>query len=343
MDRPLSVAERANPLVCVGTPLPPPVLLAAKLMVVFLFVADYVPLRPDPFVPFLGIFDSIGPDSWLWPGLHAALVGSSIALMLNRGVRVSSFAIGFVVLVSILSSRRFFANSPFLFAAALMLIGLQNGGRTSWMLRAQLVLIYFGAGLNKLLDADWRGGRYFEFWTSEILGLDWYRRLAEVLPDMALSSFFGWLTIVVELGLALAFVFPSWTPGAVAAGLAFHTGLLVFTEGRISWIFLYGMAALYLTLARWPTPPVQVWMTKSERRPWIARLDFDRRFIWTMGLGGGRARHRARVAKGSGETSIRLGPGIAARLGGLGRILGWTPVAYFAAAALFFLLEHGDW
>lgn len=252
--------SRWNPFACDSTSLAPNHLLAAKLLVLYVFAVGGVRVRPRPRVPFHPAFDAIG-DSPLWDAFPLLFAGLALALFFNRMVRAASLGLGLIILLSVLSSRLYFSNNNVLFAVTLMLIGLQERGPdgegpgpNGWMLRAQLALIYLGAGLNKLLDVDWRSGRFFEYWTGEILGLGWYGRAAEALPPLALSQSMGWLTIGVELGLAAAFAVPRWTGPAVAVGLAFHAGMLAFTGGEISWVFLYGMTALYLTVVRWPSP-----------------------------------------------------------------------------------------
>ena len=49
-----------NPLRLAGTPLPVPLLLSAKLIVVTMLATGHVWTLPDPFLPFVSVFDRIG-------------------------------------------------------------------------------------------------------------------------------------------------------------------------------------------------------------------------------------------------------------------------------------------
>lgn len=245
-----------SPVACHGTALAPSVLLAAKLLVLYVWIVG-VKFAPDVHLPFLPFLDAVPAI----PGARtlATLVfgAASLAILLNHRVRLASFTCGALVLASVLSSRLAYSNSRTFLGLLFVWIALQDpalrdlGGR--WMLRAQLALVYGGAGLNKLLDPDWRSGRFFEHWTLEVLELPRHASAAALLPEGLLWSGLGWITIVAELGLASLFAATLWrrglTPWAVAAGLGLHTGMLVYTAGEISWVFLYAMGAAYLCLA----------------------------------------------------------------------------------------------
>lgn len=242
-----------NPLKCHGTALREPELLAAKLLVLFVFGAGNIHWEPVVFAPFLPVLEEL-------PAAHIGVLGQALfllaaaALCLNRAVRAASFTLGALILFAVLASRTAYQNNALAVGFGLLLLGLQNRGQRRWMLRTQIVLIYLGAGLNKLFEADWRTGQFVDYWLREIVGAPVYLFAAEIFDPMLLARILGWAAIVSELSLAFLFMRISCTKVAVCAGLFFHSGILVLSAGSISWLFLYIMPVLYLTLQDWSVP-----------------------------------------------------------------------------------------
>lgn len=246
-----------NPLVLSHTALPAPLLLSAKLLVLYWIInKDFLSL-PEPFLPFIPVFDLIKSPYLYTQFLQCAFLIFAMMLFLNRVVRLCSFMAGFIIFLCILGARDYFSNSYFFFACFLMLIGLYNNEKSLWLLRAQIALVYFGAGLNKIFDADWLTGQYFEFWAREILRHSWYISLSDQFSPMLISKIICWLAIMVEGALAVLFTFPSLTSLAIALGILFHTGALVFTGAPDSAAFLYAMLCSYVAFIHRPEEPSQ--------------------------------------------------------------------------------------
>ena len=273
-----------NPLRLGGTPLPVPLLLAAKLIVVTMLATGHVSTLPDPFLPFLSVFDRIGNPELFRVALQILFLVASVSLLLNRRVRLASFVVGMTILVGIASSRIYWANNTFFMGAFLTLIGLYASQRSVWLLRAQVALIYFGAGLNKILDPDWISGQFFEHWTVN-LEHNLYLRAAALLPPMALSKFMCWATIATELSIFTCFAWPRRWPVAIWLGILFHAAMTVFT-GITFVLFLYVAPAAYFAFARWPRTTTEVIYDGdcgicAKTKRWFERLDVEHRFRWT--------------------------------------------------------------
>lgn len=247
-----------NPLSCDGTALPPNVLLMAKLLVVFLLCRGAFSQLSDHFLPFLPFFDYIGTPQQFRTALQVVCGTAAAGLLFNRAVRACAFTLGLTLLISILSSRALFSNNRTFVACLLLLAGLSERGQAPWLVRAQVVMLYLGSGLNKLLDPDWRTGQFIEFWMHEILNQGTYQALAAQLPPMRLSAAAGWLAIATELGLAVLFLRPRWYGWAIRLGILFHTAMLVVTHGQLSVVFYYATLASYLAFVRWPERPLVV-------------------------------------------------------------------------------------
>ncbi len=293
-----------NPLRLSGTALPAPLLLAAKLIVITMLATGHVGTLPDPFLPFLPVFDRIGNPELFRRLLQVLFLAGSIALLLNRRVRLASLIVGVTMLVGIASSRIYWANNTFFCGAVLTLIGLHASERSVWLLRVQVALIYFGAGLNKILDPDWLSGQFFEHWAVENLEHDLYIRVSALLPPMVLSKLMGWATIATEFSLFVGFAVPRLWPFAIWLGILFHASMTVFT-GITFVLFLYVAPAAYFAFARWPAGRTEVLYDGdcgfcARTKLWFEALDLENAFRWTAyqtGFGDRFGISRAALAK----------------------------------------------
>jgi hypothetical protein len=250
------------PFVCEHVSTPPAVLLSAKLLVIDALVNRARGGFAAPFLPFIEWLDApVVAAAWRW-GLGALFWAGAFCVLFNLMPRRGMALAGAALILDIIACRLRFTNSAFLVGLLLVVFALtERDGRTRWWLRGQLALVYGGAAINKLLNADWRNGRYFAHWTGEILGLGWFTRLDAALSGGA-SWAMGWFVIVMEAVLAVLVLRPGATQGFVALGLCFHAGMLGFTGGVISWVFLLLMAAAFLALAD-ETP-----QAPARMRPW---------------------------------------------------------------------------
>ncbi len=336
-----------NPLRLSGGPLPVPVLLAAKLLVVTMLATGHVGTLPDPFLPFLPVFDRIGAPEGFRAALQILFLLGSAALLLNRRVRLASLVVGATILVGIAASRIYWANNTFFCGAILTLIGLHSSERSVWLLRVQVALIYFGAGLNKLLDPDWLSGRFFEHWTFVNLGHDLYMRAAALLPPMALSTFMGWATIATELSLAAGFAVQRLWPLAIWLGILFHAAMTVFS-GITFVLFFYVAPAAYLAFARWPRTTMEVIYDGdcgicAKTKRWFEALDLEGAFRWTahqsgvcerLGIPIGAARARLQLVVGED------GP-VAEGFRAFKLMLLYNPLTYFVMLGILLSLHEG--
>jgi hypothetical protein len=242
--------EALNPLRITGTPLPPNVLLAVKLIAVCFLLTQWRKL-PRPFLPFVPILDTIATPSTVQTAIKSTFLIAAVLLLLNRCVRVCCLVLGGCVGLAVLSSRTYFANNRVFTACIFLLAGLLQPGQAPWFIRYQVVLVYLGAGLNKLLNKDWRSGQFFEAWTS---GTPHHQRLQSALPwpPRWTNRLLSWLVIGVELFLVVGFSSKRLVPLSIWTGAAYHTALLVDTGSTFN-MFYVAMLSAYLAFADWPT------------------------------------------------------------------------------------------
>lgn len=278
-----------NPLALTTTELPAAVLLLAKLATLCFLLEAWWQV-PTPYLPFIPALDHLLlPPAMVQRLLQLILLAAAVALLCNQRVRTAALVLGIGLFFALMASRGWFENNRTYLACLFVLIGLTPAGRdrTPWLLRAQVIILYFGAGLNKLLDPDWRSGQFFGNWMTQILHYHPLVLLNSMLPGGILWVLLGWLTICGELGLAVGFTIPRLRSAAMVAGILFHTTLLVVT-GRSFGIFFYLAPISYLAFVSWPTAPATMLYDGDcafcdRTRRFFERLDVDGLIHWVAG------------------------------------------------------------
>lgn len=231
-------------------------LLAARLLVLYPLWPGLLGLaRIEVGVPAFGWLDWTGriPDV-VWLGFSALYLACVAALWLGRFVSAAAVLAGSIILAGPLLDLAEYSNNGILVGLVLVLLGLYDERWGLWPLRVQLSLMYAAAALNKVFDPDWRDGTFVENWTAEVLDLQVYGTVRDAWTGA--DRLVGWSAFTVEAVLAVLFLVASRTRVAIGAALGFHLGMLVFTEGAISWLFAYGVGAALVAFVQprspWP-------------------------------------------------------------------------------------------
>jgi hypothetical protein len=249
----------------------------AKLVAVVFLVSGQWAALPQPFLPLVGVLDDLGSAATAEVVLKTAFLVATALLLTNRSPRSASAALGIVIFVGMLASRNYIENNRFFVVLLFVLAGVSNrrlGGR---LIQLQLVVLYFGAALNKVLDLDWRTGRYFEHLPSgtELAGV--YSRLTGLFPELLLSAVLSWAVIATEVALAAAFLLRRFVWVAVWLGVAYHTSLVLVT-GRTFGMFWYAATASYFAFAEVPS---RLQVTGGRSESVLMRLRGTLRFLDT--------------------------------------------------------------
>ena len=272
-----------NPLRCGGTALPTPLLLMAKVVAVaFLLGVDRV--MPAPFLPFLGPLDYFAGSTAFALVLQAIFTVSALLLIFNRWPRASALVMGLAVLTAVVSSKSYYGNNKLFAGSLLFLIGLYHPRTGPWLLRLQLVILYFGAGLNKALDPDWHSGQFFHNWVANRLEQPIYLWANQFFPPLVLGKLMCWFTIVAELGFAGVFLaLPRAWPVAIWGSLLFHASLLELTGSTFN-MFFYAMEAAVLAFVAWPRELIVIFDGDcgicNRIRVRLTQFDFEGAFSW---------------------------------------------------------------
>jgi hypothetical protein len=272
-----------NPLSIRGTAMQPNVLLMAKLVALGFIVSGQLGLLSRHFVPFLGFFRHVGSPSGFHLALELVFLLAAGSLFLNRYVRVACIALGLVIVVGIASSMFYYENNREYSALLLVLAGLENPRGEPWLLRWQIVLLYFAAALNKVLLADWRDGHFFDAWMGYLHHSAWVK-VSGIFPSRVLGALLAWAAIITEFGLAIAFALRRHIPVVIWVGIAYHT-TLVLVMNRTFGMFWVAAPSAYLAFVSWPTEPLLVrygevpkWLSRALHG--MQRIDVDRSFSW---------------------------------------------------------------
>ena len=249
---------------------------------------------------------------------------AAVGLLANRWPRTAAFALGAVLLFSLLVNRAGYRNSIVFVSFVLILIGVSEGDRARGWLRIQLVLVYAGSALNKALDPDWRSGRYIVHWLGEVVDSPVWSAATRVVDPWPAGQATAWTTIGLEAALAVGFAVAPMTPWAVAVAVVFH-GCTVLVAGTTFGIFVSALLFTYPALFPWPSSGEAVARFDPARRPHRLLHRYARR---TDRDGRVRARPRA------GRLEIEWG---SRRFRGVRAAAVWVallPASWFVAAVV---------
>lgn len=277
-------APSRNPFRLGEVDLPMPLILVAKLLAVCILGRFIWRELPDPFLPMLPVLDLFRSTPYLGWGLRGAALSGSVAVLLNYRVRAACLVIGSAFLLGTLTSRLYFENNRMFLGCVFFLLGLYEERTGPWLVRAQVMLVFFSAGLNKLLDASWRSGHFFDYWSHFAINKGVYFQLAARLPVIFLPRFMSWMTICMEFGIAFGLLFRRTRLWGIWIGLLLALGMNVLTE-RTFGVFFYAMPICYLAFIEWPCSQVNVLYDGDcgfcfRTRRWMERFDLEKLFVW---------------------------------------------------------------
>ena len=273
----------ANPLKLSELSLPPQVVLLCRLLALTLLLTNHQSQIQTPFLPFLDIFDSLPPAIFQYT-LKTALVIGALGILFTRKTRTFATLTGITILLAVLSSRAYYGNNKTFAGLLLLLSALSSQTGPPRLIQWQLALVYFGAGLNKILDPDWQSGQFFHHWATDRLGNPVYIWLSAQLPPLVAGKLFCWTSIAAELAIAVLTLIPRFHPAVIWGSGLFQSSLLLFTGDPFN-LFFYSMQASLFAFARWPEKQLTVIWDGScgfcrVTKEFLQKLDFDPLFNW---------------------------------------------------------------
>lgn len=265
-----------NPLRLENAGLPPNLVAAARLMAFALVWRGDSVFRLN--LPYVEVLDAIAPAATFDLALRGAAGVGYLLMLFSPFVRLGAGCTGIAYLVGLLACRPCHSVAHTYVACLLIVLALSSWASRERLLRAQVVILYAGAALNKTLQVDWWNGRYFDALMIERYDLEWYAQAAAVLPEGWLSIGMGASTVALQWVLAACFTFRRSTRAGIAIGIVFH-GAMVAMLGTTFGPFLAALLVSYLGLGWRPAavaseaapdhPPQR---TQRQREPHPGRV-----------------------------------------------------------------------
>lgn len=249
-------------------------LVIAHLWPFFTDAADGIIYSDRFYQPYASWFPEMPRDAYL--ALLWLMVPVAVALSLGLVTRFSSiYAALFVGYNLFLSRTHFWHNRAFLFVLlvgmALLPLGRtwsvdawlqRRQGKTKlqpvgplwplWLMRFEVVTVYLGSGISKLVDADWWGGTVTRLRVEQ-----WYEVAAargvpeNVLDLLATEGFHVWfakVAVLTEIVIALGFLYRRTRMGAIWIAVWFHVSIEIVASVQV--FSAAALAALFI----WVTP-----------------------------------------------------------------------------------------
>lgn len=277
-----------NPLSCRSGSLPGNIVLMVKLMVVGLLMKEYLHDLSDHFLPFFPVFDQIGSPEEFKSILQFFFILGSVGVLFSRWIRASCLILGLVFLTAVLSSKFHYTNVKFFCACIFLLTSMSNSKDPLIFLRFQMVIVYLGATVNKIFDADWRSGQYFEHWMSAVLKREVYIHATTFFPPMVLSKIMCWMSIFTEFFLTIGFLLKPLQYVTIFVGVYFHSMVFLLASYDFR-VFTIAILSSYLIIVPWP----DVLRVRYDDNNQLNRLlktffsfvDWDKRIEWQTARG----------------------------------------------------------
>lgn len=272
-------AALTRPFRLTGFDLPPQTVLLCRLLALTLLFTWHVRYFQTPFLSFLPVLEDL-PGVPFQRFLQTTVVLGSLSILFSKRLRLAALVTGGALLLAVVSSRAYYGNNK-LFTALLLLLAAAGDLR---LIRWQVAILYFGAGLNKVLDPDWHSGQFFHHWAGARLENPLYLWAAPLLPPLVLGKILCWTTIAVELALAVLMLFRRFAWPAIWISALFQCGLLLFT-GQTFTLFFFASQIALLAFVDWPKEPITViwdgecgFCARSKNQ--ISRFDWDGILQW---------------------------------------------------------------
>lgn len=262
-----------------GTAMRPQTLLLCKLLFLLAAMHGLPGKLGDPYLPFLPILDSLRET----PGVFAAVLKTAFwaagaALLLNAWVRSAAVTLGATVILALLASKPIFQNHVFIVGCLFLLCGLHCSGEDPWLVRWQFVLLYFGAALNKVLQADWWNGAFLHTWLHEHQANSLYQLGNALLPERWFASGVSWAVMGAEVVLFTLFLVRRWNGFAVWGVIVVHLGFLAVVGPGPFGYFTEDLLIGLLAFLAWPRGEQELRLGETAARwarSWLFLLDWD--------------------------------------------------------------------
>lgn len=224
--------------------------LMYRLLAVVVLGNSYLYLE-DYKLPFFDFFNQV----ILFPHITiivtlVALLGATL-MLLAKEPRLGALLTIVGMSVIIFGCRACYADSRLYIFSLLILHALYHKSSGLLFIRLQVVILYFGTGLNKLFDPDWQTGQYIENWLGNQVASGAYIKLSSFFPSMIFAKTLSWLVIVTELATAFCFTRKPLYGYGIWVGVIFHCASMIVAN-TVFGAFVAGVFVSFLAFIEWP-------------------------------------------------------------------------------------------
>lgn len=186
------------------------------------------------------------------PLLIKTITLSGISLILfTRHLNFGSAFITIGILLAILGCKPCYSDSRVYTFCIFFLLTFYNRDIGTRFLRLQIIILYMGTGVNKLLDPDWQTGLYIDNWLLNKIEHPIYLHAATIFDNMILAMFLSWCVISIEILIALCFTNKKLFGIGILLGISLHTGT-IFSSNGVFGAFIISVFISYLVFIEWP-------------------------------------------------------------------------------------------
>ena len=238
-----------HPLRLEGKSIPPDLVLIARFLGLTLLL-----MRETPFprhLPYLEVLDALGSARQFDAALLLAAGLGYALLFFGPFIRSGCLLLGGAMLTGLLACRPCQSVAHTFVACLFVVIALSGHATGPWLVRMQVVVLYAGATIHKVLDPDWWNGRYFETLMIARHHHFLYSHAAAQLPPLGLSTVMGVVTILTEAAILACLLNRRWYVPGVLLGVVFHSVMVLLMDQTFG-PFYAAIMVSYVAFLSWP-------------------------------------------------------------------------------------------
>lgn len=280
-----------NPFYVTGKAVAPELVLAVRLLAVYLLLTNEFPFNGNQgggrFYPLIGLLGEIGSDQQFDLGVRLLFLGGIGTLLFSSFVRLGTLAVGLAIVTGLLSCQICISVAHLFTGCVFLCTALSNDATGTDLIRFQLAVLYLGADLNKVSDADWWSGASMETLLVTKHQIASYMNAASAFPPGFLSQITGIGVIVLQMGIAILLLRRGTVVYAMLLALALHLPMVVLMQMTFG-PFLFALIIAYGSLLTWPRRLVcDSRLHSTSIVGWLRKLDFNGQVSPCTGNGTG--------------------------------------------------------
>ncbi len=223
--------------------LTPQLVIMVRFLAILVLANDISPFGRH--IPYFDFIEQLGNTDQFNKVMLWIFRVSAFVTIFTPYIRIGAFVTGCTFLFSLFACRPCLSVAHTFLSAMFIVIGLSNNTTGNSLVKIQLIILYFGAFINKLFLADWWTGNYMETLLVTRHQVDIYQTIAALFPPKALSTALGILSIFIELIVGICFIVKRFYKTGILICVSFHT-IMIFMLGTSFGPFYFTLAFSYL-------------------------------------------------------------------------------------------------